>query len=179
MKDLSLVKGVGEATLAKFATLGIGSVRELLFFLPSSYADLKRPVPLREAEDGEYALLEGEVMSVTEPSKRGKKSFSVRLKDRLDGRGMTFSVTFFNQPYYRDLFETGAFYRFLGKIKAGTPALVNPVFERVGGDKLKGIYTIYPLKGLIGRNSFVKPAGGKNAGRRRSPQTVKIIDTLM
>ena len=25
----------------------------------------------------------------------------------------------------------------------------------------------------------VKPAGGKNAGRRRSSQTVKIIDTLM
>lgn len=156
MSDLSLVRGVGAATLEKLAALGIGSVRELLFFLPSAYADLKKPLPLRETEDGEYALVEGEVLSVTEPSKRGRKSFSVRLKDRLDGKGMTFTVTYFNQPYYRAQFETGTAYRFLGKIKTCSPALVNPLFERVGGDRLKGVYTTYPLKGLIGRASFVK-----------------------
>ena len=180
MNDLSLVKGVGEATLAKFATLGIGSVRELLFFLPSSYADLKRPVPLREAEDGEYALLEGEVMSVTEPSKRGKKSFSVRLKDRLDGRGMTFSVTFFNQPYYRALFAPSAFYRFLGQLQSGPPPLVIPVFARLGGTPPPGFHQPHPLKGLIGRNSFVKIVKGAfdMANAEASESARKVLEAL-
>ena len=156
MNDLADIKGVGAATLEKFAALGINCVRDLLLFLPSSYTDLGAPVPLRDAEDGEFALLEGEVLSVTEPQKRGKKSFTLRLRDTLDPKGMFFIVTYFNQPYYRAQFETGKVYRFFGKIKSGSPALVNPVFDRADGDKLQGIYTTYPLKGLIGRNAFVK-----------------------
>ena len=156
MNDLADIKGVGAATLEKFAALGINCVRDLLLFLPSSYTDLGAPVPLRDAEDGEFALLEGEVLSVTEPQKRGKKSFTLRLRDTLDPKGMFFTVTYFNQPYYRAQFETGKVYRFFGKIKSGSPALVNPVFDRADGDKLQGIYTTYPLKGLIGRNAFVK-----------------------
>lgn len=157
MKELSSVKGIGEATAEKLHTLGIDTPEQLLFFLPSKYIDLKLPMRALDAEAGQFCLFEGKVQTVTEPKGRKAKSFVVTLSDCLDEKGRTFKAVFFNQPYYRTAFSQEKTYRFLGKLQEGETTVVNPVFEPV--DKIKrldGIMTVYPLRGLIGQATFSK-----------------------
>lgn len=105
MKELSSVKGIGEATAEKLHTLGIDTPEQLLFFLPSKYIDLKLPMRALDAEAGQFCLFEGKVQTVTEPKGRKAKSFVVTLSDCLDEKGRTFKAVFFNQPYYRTAFS--------------------------------------------------------------------------
>ena len=154
---LTDIKGIGDATLAKLAELGIFEPRQLVLKLPSRYVDLNAPVRAAEAEHGAFCMLEGIVVGKTAPSKRGAKSFTVRLADCCDARGGGFKATFFNQPYYHAAFKEGERYRFLGKTGEGEVTLINPVFEPVCKLKnLDGVFTVYPLKGTIGQNLFKK-----------------------
>lgn len=160
MRALDGIKGIGKATLAKLAQLGIYTVEELLFFLPSKYVDLKSPVAVLDVEPGQLSLFEGEVTSVSAPSKRGAKAFSVSFRDTLSDKQTRFKATFFNQPYFHDSFYEGGIYRILGKTAIGEATLVNPVFEPA--DKIRrldGVMTVYPLKGLIGQTTFAKLVG--------------------
>lgn len=157
MTTLGDVRGVGGATLAKLAELGITTPAELALRLPSKYIDLDLPVRAADAEPGQFCLLEGTVVGKTTPSKRGTKSFTVRLVDNTDKKGGGFKVTFFNQPYYHAALKEGERYRFLGKTLPGEAALVNPVFEQADKPKnLDGVFTVYPLKGILGQSSFKK-----------------------
>lgn len=79
----------------------------------------------------------------------------MRLVDNTDKKGGGFKVTFFNQPYYHAALKEGERYRFLGKTLPGEAALVNPVFEQADKPKnLDGVFTVYPLKGILGQSSF-------------------------
>lgn len=157
MTDLGDLKGVGAATLNRLAELGIRTPSQLALRLPSRYIDLRTPVRAAEAEYGQFCLLEGTVAGKTAPSRRGTKSFTVRLVDSLDEKGGGFKATFFNQPYYHAVLKEGVKYRFLGKTAQGEAALINPVFEPA--DKivnLNGVFTVYPLRGVIGQSLFKK-----------------------
>lgn len=156
MSDISRLRGVGPAIAEKLDALGIRSARELLFFLPSGYTDLGDPVAVSDAEDGAYSLVKGSVLSLTKPSPRGKRGFTVRLADCLDGRGAPFTVTYYNQPYFHSAFAGGGEFVFLAKFRSGERSLVNPVFDKADGDKLGGVFVSYPLRGLIGRRTFIK-----------------------
>lgn len=167
--ELSSIKGVGAVTLEKLNALGIYSVGSLLGFLPSKYVDLQSPVPVRYAEDGQFCLIEGLVISVSQPSFRGKKSFNVTFEDCFEGEfdnrpysqskiAERFTAVFFNQPYLVNTIETGAKFRLLAKIikSDGRVSLVNPIYERIEKLKLlsKSVFTVYPLKGIIGQKQF-------------------------
>ena len=167
MIALNDVKGVGAATLAKFSELGINSTAGLALFLPTRYIDLGAPVRAAETESGQFCVLEGIVAGKTTPGKRGTRSFTVRLIDATEGKG-GFKVTYFNQPYYHSAFKEGERYRFLGKTVPGEAALVNPIFE--SADKLKnldGVFTVYPLRGVIGQSTFKKLVREVLDGMRR------------
>ena len=167
MIALNDVKGVGAATLAKFSELGINSTAGLALFLPARYIDLGAPVRAAETESGQFCVLEGIVAGKTTPGKRGTRSFTVRLIDATEGKG-GFKVTYFNQPYYHSAFKEGERYRFLGKTVPGEAALVNPIFE--SADKLKnldGVFTVYPLRGVIGQSTFKKLVREVLDGMRR------------
>lgn len=74
------LKGVGSAISDKLAKLNIFSVQDILFHLPTRYQDKTRVVPIRSLRDGDYALIEGEV--VTSQIKFGKKrQLVVTLQD--------------------------------------------------------------------------------------------------
>ena len=114
MIALSDIKGVGEATVAKLAELGITTPSQLVLRLPSRYVDLKSPVRAREAECGQFCLFEGTVVGKTSPSKRGARGFTARLLDAEDSGARFFKVTFYNQPYYHSVLKEGETFRFLG-----------------------------------------------------------------
>ncbi len=158
MLTLGEIKGVGEATLKKLKELDIGNVFELFSFLPSKYLDLSEPTSVEYAAAGQTVLLEGQVVSVSSVSPRGRRGFSVSFKDMRSDKRIYFKATFFNLPYLHDSFKVGDCFRLLTKLSKDTGELsvVNPQTERL--DKLSklssGVYTIYPLKGVMGQNAF-------------------------
>lgn len=161
MIALKDIKGVGEASLIKLKKLGVYTTFGLLSLLPTKYIDLKEPVSASETENGQTALLKGIVQKVSEASGRGKRGFYIDFKDTV-GNGRAFRVFFYNQPYLKDAFSEGDEYVLLGKPTAEGRflRLINPSYERADRVKnLDGIFTIYPLKGIIGQRSFKKLIG--------------------
>lgn len=158
MLTLSEIKGVGDATIKKLQELGVKSVFELFSFLPSKYIDLGAPISILNAEAGALNLFEGTVEKVSSVSKRGKHSFSVSFSDNfVTGRKIYFKTTFYNLPYLHDGFSAGDKYRIFGRLskEEGVFNIVNPQLEKLNKiSKLKDIYTVYPLKGILGQNTF-------------------------
>lgn len=59
----SALRGVGPQLAARLAKLGIHTVQDLLFHLPSRYEDRTRIVPLNRLRPGDYAVIEGNVIN--------------------------------------------------------------------------------------------------------------------
>lgn len=157
MLKLEQIKGVGKATLEKMLKLDIHSVFELFSFLPSKYVDLQQPISIFDMEEGQICLAEGKVTSVSDISPRGKRRFTVLFCDTNSSERAYFTAEFFNQPYLYSSFEIGKKYRLLAKPRNfnGKWILTNPLQESADKiDKLQGIFTVYPLKGILGQNTF-------------------------
>ena len=157
MLKLSDVKGVGKANEKKLEELGIKSLFELFSFLPRKFIDLKTPVSIADAEQGSLALFEGKVERVSDVSTGGKHGFFVTFSDNLAKSKLYFKATFYNMPFLHDTFEIGDNYRLLAKLSndLGYFGVVNPKLEKIDKiSKLDGIYTVYPLRGVLGANTF-------------------------
>ena len=70
--SLKKLTGVGPRTVQLLGRLGVETVQDLLFHLPSRYQDRTRITPLAGLREGDYALVEGEICSVSVSS--GKRS---------------------------------------------------------------------------------------------------------
>lgn len=158
MLTLSQIKGVGDATIKKLQELDIKSVFELFSFLPTKYIDLQAPISVLDAESGALSLFEGRVEKLSNVSPRGKRPFSVSFSDNLArDRKIYFKATFYNMPFLHDTFTVGDEYRLFGRLSKDESVfnIVNPQLEKISKiSKLKDIYTVYPLKGILGQNTF-------------------------
>lgn len=158
MLSLKDIKGVGDATIKKLYELDVTDVFKLFSFLPSKYIDLQQPISIAEAYPGQLCLFEGRAEKVSAVSQRGKRSFYVSFSDNLsDNNKLRFKATFYNMPFLHDSFEIGQSYRMLARLSKDTSTfeIVNPQLEKADKiSKLKGIYTLYPLKGVMGQNAF-------------------------
>lgn len=157
MLELKDIKGVGDATIKKLRELDIKSVFELFSFLPSKYIDLQAPISVCDGRASSLSLFEGRVEIVSTVSNRGKRGFYVLFSDCIAQSKIRFKAIFYNMPFLHDGFEEGQTYRLLGKLSNDKHefSIVNPQLERTDKiSKLKGIYTVYPLKGVMGQNAF-------------------------
>lgn len=64
-KPLSDLNGVGPRILSLLKQLGLATVQDLLFHLPHRYEDRTRITPIAALREGDMALIEGEIRSVT------------------------------------------------------------------------------------------------------------------
>ena len=99
MTALEEIKGIGPATVKKLNSLGIFSVNQLLFTLPTSYIDFKSPISLKQSRVGDFCLFKGVVLDLNEYNFK-RKNFSLKI----DSAGYTIMIYFFNQPYLQDRF---------------------------------------------------------------------------
>lgn len=157
MLTLSDIKGVGPATLKKLYDLDIKSVFEVFSFLPKRYIDLQEPIKVLDAQAGQLCLFEGRVEQVSDITSFGKKSFFVTFSDNLSANRIYFKAVFYNMPFLHDGFEVGQSFRMLARLtkEKGVLCVVNPVLEKTQKiSKLKGVYTVYPLKNVMGQSAY-------------------------
>lgn len=102
--SVSQLKGVGPKTQKALASLGINSLYDLVYYFPFRYDELQT-LPLDQIQDGQKAVLNGEV--VTEPLVSYFGYHKSRLTFKLKIDHAIVMVVFFNQPWLRKKIEAG------------------------------------------------------------------------
>ena len=144
--DISELKGVGKTRKEQLNKLGIFTVKDLLFHFPRFYENRGEVKALSNASlDSSAAFIltvATEVKSVML-----KKGLTISKFRAFDESGSV-EVVFFNSTFIKDVFHTGANFRFYGKLSLSSKSLqlVNPKYEPyVDGLPLPDFVPIYSL----------------------------------
>jgi ATP-dependent DNA helicase RecG len=133
LSPIQYIKGVGPRRAALLAKLGIETVRDALFYLPSRYEDRSSINKIVQLSVGEVRTVTGKVIKAevapASPRKPRLKIFSVVISD---GSG-ALTAKWFNQAYLGKLFKPSQRVIFYGPVKANYWGsgfeMVNPEFE--------------------------------------------------
>ncbi len=121
--------GVGKAKAAAYASLGVFTVGDLLYFFPRAYENRGFTVPLSAArEDIKNAI----IMTVaTEPRVSLIRRGMSLLKFRAFDESGSCEITYFNQNYLKDKFHVGDTFRFWGKVERQGKkiSMISPIAE--------------------------------------------------
>lgn len=153
LTSVRYIKGVGDKRAEQLARLGIYTVGDLINYYPRDYEFRGNVALIAETELGQNASVRLTVG--TSPSyKLIRKGFSVTKFSAFDESG-TCLITFFNQPYAKDIYKLGTEFRFYGKVEGNfvRREMSNPVAEAIrDGKELDDIVPIYPLTSGISQN---------------------------
>lgn len=107
--------GVGKAKASAYASLGVFSMGDLLYFFPRAYENRGNIVELSSARDDiKNALI---LTVATEPKISLIRRGMSLLKFRAFDDSGSCEITYFNQNYLKDKFKVGSTFRFWGKVE--------------------------------------------------------------
>ncbi len=123
--------GIGATRAAAFAKRGIHTLYDLVFHFPRAYEHRGNIVRLADRLDGETGSF---LLTVAgEPRTANiRRGMSVTRFRAFDESGSV-EIVFFNQTYVKDVFHTGALFRFYGKITRARSGIqmTSPSYEAV------------------------------------------------
>lgn len=137
--SLAQLPSVGPKRLEALQSLGINNVYDLLFYFPFRYEDMQAK-SLDDAVDQEKILIKGVVASEPVVSRFGYKK--TRLNVRLMTDNESIMVTFFNQPWLKDKFETGNEAAVYGKWNANRRSLMGMKVIGVDDNSVDSVYSV-------------------------------------
>lgn len=155
---LSSVGRFQQRFLPKLKTLGIETVRDLLFHFPIRYEDYATVVPIARLEPGMFATITATIGQIT--ARRTWKRNLYLMEALLRDETGTVRATWFNQPFIKNILPPGTLARFAGKVitssKTGERTFTNPAYEivRAGKDAVHTgrIVPVYPeTRGLTSK----------------------------
>ena len=144
--SISSIKGIGAQRAEKLASLGVNTVRDMLYYFPVSVEDRRITKKITELSDGEIACITA-LVGAPPTVKRIRKGFSVYSVPLRDDTGVI-TAQFYNNPYVMNNFRVGSFYNFYGKIehKYGARKIITPIYEPYGTNNVTGnIVPIYRI----------------------------------
>ena len=130
---VTALKGVGPKLADRLRRLGIASAEDVLLHLPLRYQDRTRVTPINQAQPGDEAQIEAEVVS-SEVTARGRRFLLCHLTD---GTGVLTLRFFHFSPAQEQLFSRpGMRLRCFGEVRQGYTGLemIHPECRRVGPD---------------------------------------------
>ncbi|MGH8203859.1 MAG: OB-fold nucleic acid binding domain-containing protein, partial [Steroidobacteraceae bacterium] len=146
-RPVTTLKGVGPALAKRLAKLGIETVADLLFWLPTRYEDRTHIVPIGSLRPGMRAAVEGRI-ELAEVVFRGRRSLLVRLSD---GTGfLTLRFFHFSAAQQQQL-ARGARLACFGEVRRGKhgPEIVHPEYRSADAPDTQAVKDaltpIYPI----------------------------------
>lgn len=155
-KQLQYVKGVGEKRAKLFATLGIRTIYDMLYFFPRDYEDRTQVRRISDCLDGECTCIS---VTVAQPPRERhiRRGFSIFQFSAFD-ETEKINVTMFNQKYTAAKIKQGEEYILYGKITRNLygAEITNPVIESAAqpGRYTRRIVPKYHLTANLTRNVF-------------------------
>lgn len=146
MTSVKVLYGVGDKRAAAFMKLGISNVYDLLFHFPRAYENRGNVKNVCDVSDGELCSL---ILCVAASPKNTliRRGMMLTKLSATDDTGKC-NITFFNQPYVREVLREGGYFRFYGRVKRNgkNVEMSSPVFEPVlPGKVLRPLIPVYPL----------------------------------
>lgn len=141
--DIKKLKGVGDKRAEQLSgLLGAPTVGALLRYYPRAYEDWSEGTALDGANTFETPTVKAVVTS--DISVRYVRSgLTLYTATACDSNGVSFRLTFFNNPYIKSLLHKGKTYLFKGKVNSSfrVPEMTSPKFKSAEfGDSLEPIY---------------------------------------
>lgn len=147
---VTALPGIGGTAEKDLRNLGVGSVRDLLLYLPFRYDDYSLVKPLSSLRHDDTVTVTGRVRAIeSRPSKSGRVTLTEAIVENETGE---VKVTWFNQPYITKTLRAGSVAAFAGRVDArfGAATLVSPVWEPAGRRENTGrIIPVYGLSGTL------------------------------
>lgn len=134
--------GVGAKRAEGLASLGINTIRDVLFYFPFRYDDLKER-DLEDAVDGEKITIKGTVVAPPVVSRFGPRKTRVNIRMRV--QHAVVMVTFFNQPWLKDKFHEDQEVAVYGKWDASRSSLAGMRVLATQDADSPAMAAIYPL----------------------------------
>ncbi len=115
MIPVSTLKGVGKVKAQAYASAGVHTLLDLIYYFPRAYENRANVVPLTESSpDGKSATV---LTVATEPKVANIRRGMSLLKFRAFDESGICDITYFNQNYLKDSFPIGSTFRFYGKVE--------------------------------------------------------------
>ena len=155
--NVTTLKGIGGKKAEIFASYGIETLEDLLYFFPRKYEDRRRETPIKDLETGKDALFCGTVISKRYSGNPYKKNTPLTVLIQ-DDTGVI-EVVFFQGRYIEKLFQMHEQYSFYGRISSSYDRLqcVHPEFHKAGDPAdIRGILPVYPAVSGISQNELRK-----------------------
>lgn len=151
-KDVSTLRGVGEARKKALSKLGVETVGDLLALYPRGYQNRGNTLTLREIKekliDGERGPFSSVLTISSEPKVNMIRRGMVLMKVRAFDETGSVEITWFNQQYLKDQIHTGDTFRFFGRFTSEKSKiqLNSPIMEKYDENvPLPDIVPVYPL----------------------------------
>lgn len=135
LSPIQYLKGVGPQRTALLAKLGIRTLKDMLFYLPSRYEDRSSIKEISQLSMGEISTVTGKVIKV-EIIPAGARGHRLKILAVVitDGSG-ALTAKWFNQTYLGKTFKPGQKFVFYGMVKSNYRGsgceMVNPEFELI------------------------------------------------
>ena len=155
-KSVRYVKGIGPRKAELLQKLGIHTVKDLCYFFPRRYEDRSHFQKISELKIGGFTTLRGKISAVNLKFLKKIKLLEVWLQD---SSGLLPAI-WFNQPYLKNVFQSGQQLIVSGKVDLYQNRLqmVSPEYEILDAADEDPVHTgritpIYPLtEGLFQRS---------------------------
>lgn len=183
-ESITTIKGIGEKTASCFSKLGIRTVGDLVNTFPRDYIFYGEPVDIKDTKIGVRNVVEGIVYSYVDVKRvRSLKIVTMTVKD---GTG-TLKITWFNQPYLKNMFHKGETYVFVGevKIKNNMRVMEHPEYYRPAeyANMRQELQPVYPLTKGLSNKTFQKAVKSARAAylslKDYMPEDIRRDNNLM
>jgi ATP-dependent DNA helicase RecG len=144
-KNIQELKGVGEKRAKLFCKLGVPTAGALLRFYPRNYEDWSNPYEIAQAPVNGICSVRASIVSgPTEHRIRGGMTlYKVTVTDGISDM----MITFFNNPYIKNLLAVDKEYLFYGKISGYLLRREMSAPEFAPADKCPPVHPIYRQTG--------------------------------
>ncbi len=140
---ITVLKGISSAMAAKFARLGVATIRDMLYFFPHRHLDYTRVKPISELEVGQEQTVVATVWEAHITALGGRKGTEATIAD---DTGMV-RVVWFNQPYMAKMLRTNTSIVISGRVSAfkGSMVFESPEWELLENEDLTHTGRLVPL----------------------------------
>lgn len=146
--QLTELPGIGDRTAARLEALGVNKALDLVFLLPRAYQDRTNPQLIPAVNEGQFATISGQIMSVSERRYRTRRTLEVMVSD---GHGVIVLKWFRFGRWFKaniekkyppgtEVLASGKIASFAGNLEMHHPDLTEASREQGGG-----IVPVYPL----------------------------------
>ncbi|UCG23061.1 MAG: hypothetical protein JSW55_12950, partial [Chloroflexota bacterium] len=180
-RPVSDIRGVGRVVAGRLETMGLRTIKDLLYHFPRRYDDYTLLKPINKLAFGEQVTIIGTVWET-----RLRRARKLKLVESVitDGTGKV-QATWFNQPWLAEKLKAGQQIVLSGTVDQflGRPVFQNPEWESLEMEPLRTrrIVPIYPLtQGLTANKmrEIMKKAVGEWASQVADPLPASLRKRL-